>query len=410
MNMRNKKLLLVTIASLSMIGVTVTTQTDPVAASPYASGVETEAVNNPKEIVINLVDEAGNPVTWTQTNGENGGSSIEYLNQDGDLTGMSLIPLPDNLVANSAITADQGYIYSVNDGKFYVDLSAISGSVAHFTLNVDQAGVAQPDVVTGTDSVPAEPQYVTSSAVVPNEPQYMTSSATVPNEPVYMTSSAVVPNEPQYMTSSAMVPNEPQYMSSSAVVPNQPIVAPVGPVAPHSGASIADLVPATSATPADVTAKSEGSQASHINKPVMQKSDTSVSVAPNVIAQAASVATTTPVTASNVVSTSTPVVATPIASVVGSVANAGNQTNLATNQTSGSSVQSTPVSVNATQTQAQVQAVKKPDLISSISDLPNASIWTDKARTFSAISIGMSVVAVAAQFLMTKLGFIKSFL
>ncbi|TGE72871.1 hypothetical protein [Weissella confusa] len=384
MNMRNKKLLLVTIASLSMIGVTVTTQTDPVAASPYASGVETEAVNNPKEIVINLVDEAGNPVTWTQTNGENGGSSIEYLNQDGDLTGMSLIPLPDNLVANSAITADQGYIYSVNDGKFYVDLSAISGSVAHFTLNVDQDGVAQSDVVTGTDSVPAEPQYVTSSAVVPNEPQYMTSSA--------------------------MVPNEPQYMSSSAVVPNEPIVAPVGPVAPHSGASIADLVPATSATPADVTAKSEGSQASHINKPVMQKSDTSVSVAPNVIAQAASVATTTPVTASNVVSTSTPVVATPIASVVGSVANAGNQTNLATNQTSGSSVQSTPASVNATQTQVQVQAVRKPDLISSISDLPKASIWTDKARTFSAISIGMSVVAVAAQFLMTKLGFIKSFL
>ena len=381
MNMRNKKLLLVTIASLSMIGVTVTTQTDPVAASPYASGVETEAVNNPKEIVINLVDEAGKPVTWTQTNGDNGGSSIEYLNQDGDVTGMSLIPLPDNLVANSAITADQGYIYSVNDGKFYVDLSAISGSVAHFTLNVDQAGIAQPDFVTGTDSVPAELQYVTSSAVVPNEPQYMTSSA--------------------------MVPNEPRYMSSSAVVPKEPIVVPV---APHSGASIADLVPATSATPTDVTVKSEGSQASRINKPVMQKSDTSISVAPNVIAQAASLATTTPVTASNVVPASTPVVVTTIASVVGSVATAGNQTSLATNQTSGSFVQSTPASVNETQTEAQVQAVKKPNLISSISDLPKTSIWTDKARTFSAISIGMSVVAVAAQFLMTKLGFIKSFL
>lgn len=386
MRMRNKKLLLVTLAALSTVSVTVATQTDPVAASPYVSGYESNAAQNTKQIVISLFDADGKPVTWIQKNGDNGGSSIEYLNQNGDMPGLSLIKLPDNLIAHSAsmsepvLTSEQGNIFSVMGGKFYVNLSAIPGTVAKFKLNVEQAVEAQPDVVPDTDNVPDEPVH--------------TATDVVPNEPVYVTSSAVVPNEPVYMTSSAVVPNEPVYMTSSAVVPNEPVVAPA---VPHSGASVTDLTPVI---PAESAAVSSASDSAQTNKPVAQPAVTSVSVAPSVIAQAASVANAAPVAAS------TRVITTPIATAVGAV----TSTSVATSQTPGPQVQSTPVSEPAAQTQDEVQAVKKPDLISSISDLPKASMWTDKARTFSAISIGMSAMAVAAQFLMSKLGFLKNLL
>lgn len=356
MNKKNKKMLLVTIASLSMFGVTVTTQTDPVAASPYLPDQGLETVRNSKQIVINLVDATGKSFTWVKADGTNGGSSIEYY-QDGNVPGSTVIDLPDGLVVQSATSTDQGMIYTVNDGKFSVDSSKISGTIGHFTLNVVEASATQTDDV--SDSETAELADPAGVGV-------------------------------------GMVPNEPQYMTSEAVVPNEPVVAPA---APHSGALVPNQTPSVSS---EVTIAPTVSATSSMAKPVSTKAVTSVSVEPSVIATVASAASVAPVATQASVASSAQVVTTPIAKAV----NAVNQTNVPTSATPDSVA---PAASNS-ESKTPAQAVKNADLISSIGDLPKSSVWTDKARTFSAISIGMSVLAAGAQLLMTKLGFIKSFL
>ncbi|SJX68363.1 hypothetical protein FM131_03785 [Weissella confusa] len=359
MNKKNKKMLLVTIASLSMLGVTVTTQTDPVAASPYLPDQGTATFQNSKEIVIELVDATGQAVTWTKADGTNGGSSIEYY-QDGDVPGSTVIDLPENLAVQFATSDDQGLIYKVIDGKFYVDSSKVSGTIGHFKLTVAEGSGAQTDDESGgePDTEPAEP----TKPVAPNEPEYVTPEVVVPNEPV------VAPAAPH----------------SGALVPDQA----------SSASSEATVAPTMSATP----------RTSTVAKPVLTKVVTSVSVEPSVIATVASAASVAPVVTQVASSTATPVVTTPIAKAV----NAVSQTIVPTSATSDSVAQ--PASESDVKTPTPAQAVKNADLISSIGDLPKSSVWTDKARTFSAISIGMSVLAAGAQLLMTKLGFIKSFL
>ena len=54
--------------------------------------------------------------------------------------------------------------------------------------------------------------------------------------------------------------------------------------------------------------------------------------------------------------------------------------------------------------------VKKGSLLSSTADAPKPSMWNDKARTFSALSVGMSALAVAAQMLLSKLTIFKNLL
>ncbi|MHC8518891.1 hypothetical protein [Weissella confusa] len=352
MNKKNKKMLLVTIASLSMFGVTVTTQTDPVAASPYLPDQGLETVRNSKQIVINLVDATGKSFTWVKADGTNGGSSIEYY-QDGNVPGSTVIDLPDGLVVQSATSTDQGMIYTVNDGKFSVDSSKISGTIGHFTLNVAEAPASQTDDV--SDSETAELADPAGVGV-------------------------------------GMVPNEPQYMTSEAVVPNEPVVAPT---APHAGSLVPNQTPSVSS---EATIAPTVSATSSLTKPVSTKAVTSVSASATV----ASAASMAPVATQASVASSTQVVTTSIAKTV----NAVNQTSVPTSATVASVA---PVASNP-DTKTPAQAVKNADLISSIGDLPKSSVWTDKARTFSAISIGMSVLAAGAQLLMTKLGFIKSFL
>ncbi|MBJ7624064.1 hypothetical protein [Weissella confusa] len=359
MNKKNTKILLVTFVGLSTMGVTVATQTTPVAASPYASGLESETGENPKQIVINLVDDAGHQVTWTQSDGTNGGSSIEYPNQDGNLSGEKPINLPDNLVAHSAMTSDKGAVYDVRDGKLYVDLATISGQFIQFTLNANQKAVSQPDAVANAEGQLSDPAGV-GVGMVPNEPQYMTSEAVVPNEPV------VAPAAPH---SGALVPNQTPSVSSEATI-----------------------APTVSATP----------RTSSVTKPVSAKVVTSVSVEPSVSAAVASAASVAPVATQASVASSAQVVTTSIAKTV----NAVNQTSVPTSAT----IASVAPAASNSESKTPAQAVKNADLISSIGDLPKSSVWTDKARTFSAISIGMSVLAAGAQLLMTKLGFIKSFL
>ena len=110
--------------------------------------------------MINLVDDAGHQVTWTQSDGTNGGSSIEYPNQDGNLSGEKPFNLPDNLVAHSATTSDKGAIYDVRDGKLYVDLATISDQFIQFTLNVNQEAISQPDAVADAEGQLSDPVEV----------------------------------------------------------------------------------------------------------------------------------------------------------------------------------------------------------------------------------------------------------
>lgn len=91
MTLKREKIVLTALVGLAATGTLLVQQEKLVEASPYTSGLESATSTNQKQIVINLVDDAGNPVTWFQADGTNGGSSIEYAGQDGNLEGMQLI-------------------------------------------------------------------------------------------------------------------------------------------------------------------------------------------------------------------------------------------------------------------------------------------------------------------------------
>lgn len=427
MTLKREKIVLTALVGLAATGTLLVQQEKLVEASPYTSGLESSDANA-KQLVVNLVDASGNPVTWFLDGGStiSGGTSIEYSNQSG--TGMQLVKLPEGILATgvtSAEMATDGQIAMVQNGQLYVDFSAISGSVAHLTLtgtytadDVDSSAATDPNSVAPSSSV-VESSSASSvapsvSSVAPGQPvsQSASSASSVVVAPVTVPSSVVTsqatssvvtaPSDVTSVVTSEMPP------VSSAPVQSSVAIAPVEPVL--SSLSATDSV--LSATPVIPVVASSASVA------VVAENDVPVS----------SEAPTTPT------QVSLPALATQPAAIV-------NLPKMATTiaptkqidwqaPTSASAVidaaaalqqpaQTTPVSApglasakpSAKRDQPNdTTVVKKGSLLSSTADAPKPSMWNDKARTFSALSVGMSALAVAAQMLLSKLTIFKNLL
>ncbi|KIU25276.1 hypothetical protein [Weissella cibaria] len=425
MTLKREKIVLTALVGLAATGTLLVQQEATVAASPYTSGLESATSTNQKQIVVNLVDDAGNPVTWFQADGTNGGSSIEYAGQDGNLEGMQLIALPAGVTATGVTSSDQGQIAMVQGGQLYVTLSAIQGSVAHFTLtgaafassNPASSAATDPEsVAPSASSVAPSASSVQVSHSASGASSVVTTPAAVPSSVVTSSSSAVIlPSDTtsEVASETPVVPNVPA-QSSITVAPSQSVASSASEtsdsatVTPSSVTSSAASAPASMAAVAasDTVVQSEATPVAPQSNGATQVILPALATQPAAIVNLPKMATTitptkqidwqAPTSASAVIDAAAalqqPAQATPVSATSPASAKSSAQPSAKRDQPNDTTV------------------VKKGSLLSSTADAPKPSMWNDKARTFSALSVGMSALAVAAQMLLSKLTIFKNLL
>ncbi len=431
MTLKREKIVLTALVGLAATGTLLVQQEKLVEASPYTSGLESATSTNQKQIVINLVDDAGNPVTWFQADGTNGGSSIEYAGQDGNLEGMQLIALPAGVTATGVSSSDQGQIAMVQGGQLYVTLSAIQGSVAHFTLTGAAFASNNPASSSATSdansSAATDPGSVASSAssVAPSASSVQVSHSvsavvTMPSE----APSSVVTSQAPASSSAVTMPSDTtsEVASETPVVSNVPsqssiTVAPSQSVAssaseasesatvtPSSAISSAASVPASMAA---VAASDTGVQ-SEATPVVPQSNGVTQVILPALATQPAAIVNL-PKMATTIAPTKQIDWQAPTSASAVIDAAAALQQPAQTTPVSAPGLASAKPSTKRDQPN-DTTVVKKGSLLSSTADAPKPSMWNDKARTFSALSVGMSALAVAAQMLLSKLTIFKNLL
>lgn len=425
MTLKREKIVLTALVGLAATGTLLVQQEATVAASPYTSGLESATSTNQKQIVVNLVDDAGNPVTCFQADGTNGGSSIEYAGQDGNLEGMQLIALPAGVTATGVTSSDQGQIAMVQGGQLYVTLSAIQGSVAHFTLTGAAFASSNPASSAATDpgsvapsasSVAPSASSVQVSHSASGASSVVTTPAAVPSSVVTSSSSAVIlPSDTtsEVASETPVVPNVPA-QSSITVAPSQSVASSASEtsdsatVTPSSVTSSAASAPASMAAVAasDTVVQSEATPVAPQSNGATQVILPALATQPAAIVNLPKMATTitptkqidwqAPTSASAVIDAAAalqqPAQATPVSATSPASAKSSAQPSAKRDQPNDTTV------------------VKKGSLLSSTADAPKPSMWNDKARTFSALSVGMSALAVAAQMLLSKLTIFKNLL
>lgn len=422
MTLKREKIVLTALVGLAATGTLLVQQEKLVEASPYTSGLESATSTNQKQIVINLVDDAGNPVTWFQADGTNGGSSIEYAGQDGSLEGMQLIALPAGVTATGVSSSDQGQIAMVQGGQLYVTLSAIQGSVAHFTLtgaafasNNPASSSATSDV---NSSAATEPGSVASSAlsVAPSASSVQVSHSasavvTTPGEAPSSSSAVTMPSDAtsEVASETPVVPNVPS-QSSITVAPFQSVASSASEasesatVIPSSAISSAVSAPASMAAVAD----SDTGVQSEATQVVPQSNGVTQVILPALATQPAAIVNL-PKMATAIAPTKQIDWQAPTSASAVIDAAAALQQPAQTTPVSASGIVSAKPSAKRDQPN-DTTVVKKGSLLSSTADTPKPSMWNDKARTFSALSVGMSALAVAAQMLLSKLTIFKNLL
>ncbi|WP_099088367.1 hypothetical protein [Weissella cibaria] len=428
MTLKREKIVLTALVGLAATGTLLVQQEKLVEASSYTSGLESSDANA-KQLVVNLVDASGNPVTWFLDGGStiSGGTSIEYSNQSG--TGMQLVKLPEGILATSVTSAEMatdGQIAMVQNGQLYVDFSGISGSVAHLTLtgtytadDVDSSAATDPNSVAQSSSV-VESSSASSvapsvSSVAPGQPVSQSASSVVV-APVTVPSSVVTSQAPSSVVTApsdvtSVVTSEMPTVSSAAVQ-SSVVIAPVEPAL--SSLSATDSV--LSATPVIPVAASSASMAVVVENDVPVSSEVPTTptqvILPALATQPAAIVNL-PKMAATITPTKQIDWQTPTsASAVIDAAAALQQPEPTTpaSATSPALTKST-AQPNAKHDQPNdTTVVKKGSLLSSTADAPKPSMWNDKARTFSALSVGMSALAVAAQMLLSKLAIFKNLL
>lgn len=431
MTLKREKIVLTALVGLAATGTLLVQQEKLVEASPYTSGLESATSTNQKQIVINLVDDAGNPVTWFQSDDTNGGSSIEYAGQDGNLEGMQLIALPAGVTATGVSSSDQDQIAMVQGGQLYVTLSAIQGSVAHFTLTGAAFASNNPASSSATSdansSAATDPGSVASSAssVAPSASSVQVSHSvsavvTTPSE----APSSVVTSQAPASSSAVTMPSDTtsEVASETPVVSNVPsqssiTVAPSQSVAssaseasesatvtPSSAISSAASAPASMAA---VAASDTGVQ-SEATPVVPQSNGVTQVILPALATQPAAIINL-PKMATTIAPTKQIDWQAPTSASAVIDAAAALQQPAQTTPVSAPGLASAKPSTKRDQPN-DTTVVKKGSLLSSTADAPKPSMWNDKARTFSALSVGMSALAVAAQMLLSKLTIFKNLL
>ncbi|TVV27947.1 hypothetical protein [Weissella cibaria] len=425
MTLKREKIVLTALIGLAATGTLLVQQEATVAASPYTSGLESATSTNQKQIVVNLVDDAGNPVTWFQADGTNGGSSIEYAGQDGNLEGMQLIALPAGVTATGVTSSDQGQIAMVQGGQLYVTLSAIQGSVAHFTLTGAAFASSNPASSAATDpgsvapsasSVAPSASSVQVSHSASGASSVVTTPTVVPSSVVTSSSSAVIlPSDTtsEVASETPVVPNVPA-QSSITVAPSQSVASSASEtsdsatVTPSSVNSSAASAPASMAAVAasDTVVQSEATPVAPQSNGATQVILPALATQPAAIVNLPKMATT--ITPTKQIDWQAPTSASAVIDAAAALQQPAQATPVSA--TSPASAKSSAQPSAKREQPNDTTVVKKGSLLSSTADAPKPSMWNDKARTFSALSVGMSALAVAAQMLLSKLTIFKNLL
>lgn len=425
MTLKREKIVLTALVGLAATGTLLVQQEATVAASPYTSGLESATSTNQKQIVVNLVDDAGNPVTWFQADGTNGGSSIEYAGQDGNLEGMQLIALPAGVTATGVTSSDQGQIAMVQGGQLYVTLSAIQGSVAHFTLTGAAFASSNPASSAATDpgsvapsasSVAPSASSVQVSHSASGASSVVTTPTVVPSSFVTSSSSAVIlPSDTtsEVASETPVVPNVPA-QSSITVAPSQSVASSASEtsdsatVTPSSVNSSAASAPASMAAVAasDTVVQSEATPVAPQSNGATQVILPALATQPAAIVNLPKMATT--ITPTKQIDWQAPTSASAVIDAAAALQQPAQATPVSA--TSPASAKSSAQPSAKREQPNDTTVVKKGSLLSSTDDAPKPSMWNDKARTFSALSVGMSALAVAAQMLLSKLTIFKNLL
>lgn len=425
MTLKREKIVLTALVGLAATGTLLVQQEATVAASPYTSGLESATSTNQKQIVVNLVDDAGNPVTWFQADGTNGGSSIEYAGQDGNLEGMQLIALPAGVTATGVTSSDQGQIAMVQGGQLYVTLSAIQGSVAHFTLTGAAFASSNPASSAATDpgsvapsasSVAPSASSVQVSHSASGASSVVTTPTVAPSSVVTSSSSAVIlPSDTtsEVASETPVVPNVPA-QSSITVAPSQSVASSASEtsdsatVTPSSVNSSAASAPASMAAVAasDTVVQSEATPVAPQSNGATQVILPALATQPAAIVNLPKMATT--ITPTKQIDWQAPTSASAVIDAAAALQQPAQATPVSA--TSPASAKSSAQPSAKREQPNDTTVVKKGSLLSSTADAPKPSMWNDKARTFSALSVGMSALAVAAQMLLSKLTIFKNLL
>ncbi|UNW39487.1 hypothetical protein [Weissella cibaria] len=425
MTLKREKIVLTALVGLAATGTLLVQQEATVAASPYTSGLESATSTNQKQIVVNLVDDAGNPVTWFQADGTNGGSSIEYAGQDGNLEGMQLIALPAGVTATGVTSSDQGQIAMVQGGQLYVTLSAIQGSVAHFTLTGAAFASSNPASSAATDpgsvapsasSVAPSASSVQVSHSASGASSVVTTPTVVPSSVMTSSSSAVIlPSDTtsEVASETPVVPNVPA-QSSITVAPSQSVASSASEtsdsatVTPSSVNSSAASAPASMAAVAasDTVVQSEATPVAPQSNGATQVILPALATQPAAIVNLPKMATT--ITPTKQIDWQAPTSASAVIDAAAALQQPAQATPVSA--TSPASAKSSAQPSAKREQPNDTTVVKKGSLLSSTDDAPKPSMWNDKARTFSALSVGMSALAVAAQMLLSKLTIFKNLL
>ncbi|ALI32860.1 hypothetical protein PKU16_08480 [Weissella cibaria] len=425
MTLKREKIVLTALVGLAATGTLLVQQEATVAASPYTSGLESATSTNQKQIVVNLVDDAGNPVTWFQADGTNGGSSIEYAGQDGKLEGMQLIALPAGVTATGVTSSDQGQIAMVQGGQLYVTLSAIQGSVAHFTLTGAAFASSNPASSAATDPGSVAPSassaapsasFVQVSHSASGASSVVTTPTAVPSSVVTSSSSAVIlPSDTtsEVASETPVVPNVPA-QSSITVAPSQSVASSASEtsdsatVTPSSVNSSAASAPASMAAVAasDTVVQSEATPVASQSNGATQVILPALATQPAAIVNLPKMATT--ITPTKQIDWQAPTSASAVIDAAAALQQPAQATPVSV--TSPASAKSSAQPSAKRDQPNDTTVVKKGSLLSSTADAPKPSMWNDKARTFSALSVGMSALAVAAQMLLSKLTIFKNLL
>lgn len=425
MTLKREKIVLTALVGLAATGTLLVQQEATVAASPYTSGLESATSTNQKQIVVNLVDDAGNPVTWFQADGTNGGSSIEYAGQDGNLEGMQLIALPAGVTATGVTSSDQGQIAMVQGGQLYVTLSAIQGSVAHFTLTGAAFASSNPASSAATDPGAVAPSAssaapsassVQVSHSASGASSVVTTPTAVPSSVVTSSSSAVIlPSDTtsEVASETPVVPNVPA-QSSITVAPSQSVASSASEtsdsatVTPSSVNSSAASAPASMAAVAasDTVVQSEATPVASQSNGATQVILPALATQPAAIVNLPKMATT--ITPTKQIDWQAPTSASAVIDAAAALQQPAQATPVSV--TSPASAKSSAQPSAKRDQPNDTTVVKKGSLLSSTADAPKPSMWNDKARTFSALSVGMSALAVAAQMLLSKLTIFKNLL
>ena len=425
MTLKREKIVLTALVGLAATGTLLVQQEATVAASPYTSGLESATSTNQKQIVVNLVDDAGNPVTWFQADGTNGGSSIEYAGQDGNLEGMQLIALPAGVTATGVTSSDQGQIAMVQGGQLYVTLSAIQGSVAHFTLTGAAFASSNPASSAATDpgsvapsasSVAPSASSVQVSHSASGASSVVTTPTVVPSSVVTSSSSAVIlPSDTtsEVASETPVVSNVPS-QSSITVAPSQSVASSASEtsdsatVTPSSVNSSAASAPASMAAVAasDTVVQSEATPVAPQSNGATQVILPALATQPAAIVNLPKMATT--ITPTKQIDWQAPTSASAVIDAAAALQQPAQATPVSA--TSPASAKSSAQPSAKREQPNDTTVVKKGSLLSSTDDAPKPSMWNDKARTFSALSVGMSALAVAAQMLLSKLTIFKNLL